>query len=176
MNEIREVLEKWEVKTYTLEMDTGGVLSHKVQKLSEDTIADLVKELSAIIKDEGEVKKILDHPIEWIKGMKRAKEGIDYYLTERCRDKLAKAICSRKCPECGGRGYFADGNEGITINKSDCPTCQGTGCIPVKKMDIKFEIDLRNIIYLQLVEFLGEGYEQPAYDMTDLIIYKINQS
>ena len=41
----------------------------------------------------GEVKKILDQPIAWIKGMKRAREGIRSYLTEPCRDKLSEQIC-----------------------------------------------------------------------------------
>ncbi len=34
-----------------------------------------------------------------------------------------------KCPECGGNGFLADGNEGITINRAYCPTCNGIGKI-----------------------------------------------
>ena len=37
-------------------------------------------------------KKILDVPIDWVKGMKRANEGINYYLTEPFQKKLAHQI------------------------------------------------------------------------------------
>jgi ribosomal protein L16 Arg81 hydroxylase len=97
MNEIREILEIWEIKTYTLEMDTGGVLSHKVQKLSADTVDKLEQELSALIKSEEQVKEILRLFVdEYRKVMLIQIESDRKREYERLEDKIIKAICSNK--------------------------------------------------------------------------------
>lgn len=34
------------------------------------------------------IRSVLDRPIDWVQGIKRAGEGIEYYLTEPYQDKL----------------------------------------------------------------------------------------
>ncbi len=73
-------------------------------------------------------------------------------------DKLLKALGYKqvwtKCPDCDGVGFFADGNEGITINKADCPTCKSTG---EKKLDSpELPEEIPALCVINMVE--GRGY------------------
>ena len=66
-----------------------------------------------------------------------------------------------KCPECGGKGFLADGNEGITINKGYCSTCNSTG---EKKLDSPREKIARKF-WVKWEKYCGRSWDSLDDDL-----------